>query len=327
MYTLLLPFLRLLTNGTEEATSTNIVFPFPEFTLQIGRGELVTENGTRNATGSIVINNSSLLCPPKKGGMYSKPVLDVICRGSGFEGAVSVRPHRMATTKQSLSCSTSEKLPNWLSLKVVCPENPTKPEDCIWGPMTHTGRDCNIDDTLVIRCSTERYQVIDVDLFANPDGALTGNVTTQRGSMVATVLDTRHNVEILSLVKIHLEGYHYQYLPTLACQYLGYEAYRSKAVPQGDQDYRRKLSCGYIKENGLKRMVEVKCLHDARSFESGCSWIVSEGERFGIEEATTVECGGRYNEEDEDEGEEEEDAEDEEEEFDYEDYYGDGELW
>eukprot|EP00116_Pleurobrachia_bachei_P006611 sb/3466873/ len=319
MYALLLPFLRLLTNATEDATSTNIVFPFPEFTLQIGKGDRVTENGTRNATGSIVINNSSLLCPPKKGGMYSKQVLDVICRGSGFEGAVSVKPHRMATTKHSLSCSTSDEFPNWLSLKVVCPENPTKPGDCIWGPMTHTGRDCYIDDTLVIKCSTERYQVIDVELYANPDGALSGNVTTQKGSMVATVYDTRYNTEILSLVKIHLEGYHYQYLPTLACQYLGYEAYQSKAVPQGDQDYRKKLSCGYIKENELERMVEVKCLHDARSFESGCSWVVGEGARFGIEDATAIECGGRY--EYEEDGEDEED----EEEFDYEDYYGEEE--
>eukprot|EP00116_Pleurobrachia_bachei_P014504 sb/3474766/ len=134
MYALLLPFLRFLTTTTEDAADTNIVFPFPVFTLQVGKGELVTENGTLNATGSIVINDSSLLCPPKKGGMYPKPVLDVICRGSGFEGAINVQPHRMANNTHSLSCSTAKEFPNWLSLKVVCPENPNKPEDCIWGP-------------------------------------------------------------------------------------------------------------------------------------------------------------------------------------------------
>nr|AFK75474.1 putative secretory peptide-64 [Pleurobrachia bachei] len=238
------------------------------FHLRKGNGVKITNHTSSDTVyGSVIVNNSSLLCPPAAGGNYSHDILNVICRESGFVGAVlPAQSHRVSNSR--VSCQWAWNM-TYVSVKGDCPSNPVHASQCSWDDTDYYERECNIDDTLVVQCTNRRYNLTGFEMLANPAGELSGNLTSKWGTPVAIVYDNKMDTSFKSVIRYAYDGGYYssriENLRWSICRYVfGRNTYLrsgySYSKRHDEVGYQNKLSCGYMMENDVSAMItSIRC--------------------------------------------------------------------
>ena len=247
MLRILCPLLVLLLLGAAESVT---------FELRKENGAHIS-NHTSDATvfGSVIVNNSSLLCPPAAGGNYSHDILNVICRESGFVGAVlPALSHRVVSSNSRVTCQWAWNM-TYVSVLAKCPSNPVHSWECTWGDTDYFERECNIDDTVVVQCTNRRYNLTGFEMLANPHGELSGNLTAKWGTPLAIVYDNKMDISFKSAIRYAYEsGYYSSRMDNLRwsiCRYVfGRNIYPrsgySYSKRNEDIGYQNKLSLSLI---------------------------------------------------------------------------------
>ena len=255
MLRILCPLLLLLLLGAAESVT---------FELRKENGAQIS-NHTSDATvfGSVIVNNSSLLCPPAAGGNYSHDILNVICRESGFVGAVlPALSHRVVSSNSRVTCQWAWNM-TYVSVQAKCPSNPVHSWECAWGGIDYNKRECNIDDTVVVQCTNRRYNLTGFEMLANPNGELSGNLTSMYGTPLAIVYDNKMDISFKSVIG----GYSMSGVETLRwtiCWHVfgDFDQKNGYGYVQRNKDigYQNKLSCGYMIDNNVSAVItSIRC--------------------------------------------------------------------